>query len=63
MVRVEWKNDDPYETKLYAKLFFNANQIPQTYPTDYRPASNVYPVKIIYQFIVTWAKCGQVINT
>ena len=31
MVRVEWKNDDPYETKLYAKLFFNANQIPQTY--------------------------------
>ncbi len=31
MVRVEWKNDDPYETKLYAKLFFNANQIPLTY--------------------------------
>jgi P4 family phage/plasmid primase-like protien len=30
-IRVEWKNQDPYETKLYSKLFFNANQVPLTY--------------------------------
>jgi hypothetical protein len=31
--------------------------------TGYRPASDSYPVKTIYQFTVTWAKCAQVTNT